>query len=930
VPFSTDSIRTRSFGVFEVDLRAAELRKFGIKIKLQEQPFQLLSLLLERPGELVTREEIRQALWPEHTFVDFDRSLNKAMTKLRSALGDSAGNPRYVETVHRHGYRFLFPLNAIGKGNGELHGRTSQNSVEPAHAAFRTDSPPLGFNARNLGKTSHGSKLWTQRFSSSSLVLASTFIGACGVLVLGVYLWFAHPNIFGNSSSLVSPRRSVAVLGFRNLSGDPKEAWLSTALSDWLTTELSAGEQLRTLPAENVARMKMELGLPELDSLSRETLGRIGKTLGTDLVVLGSYATLGDKGGGQIRLDLRLLDTRTGETVDALSHTGTQTNLFDLVSRSGEHLRAKLGVRSVTQEEAAQVAFALPSNPEAARLYSEGLTKLRVYDALAAHDLLTKSIAVEPDFALSHSALASAWARQGYDENAKAEAKRAFDLSAHLSRAERLLVEGRYREATLDWEKAIEIYRALFDFFPDNLDYGIALASAQVSAGNGKAALATVAALQTLSPPIGDDPRVDLAEGNAAESLGDFKRMEAATERAMRKAEASGDSLVVARAKLDQCWAFEHLGAFDKVQEAVEEAKQLFTVAHDQLGYANALTVGGIALEDQGDFLGAKKDYEASLAVYQATGGKVSAASAYDNIGDILLYTGDLAGAQRSYEKGLRIYREISLPGGVGLVEAGLGEVYLAAGRHIEARKMFEDSLAICRQIGDRNKEAAALSGMGRTLRLEGDFQGAQRQEEEARTVFAEIGDKAQEAREVVALADLSLDRANSAEAIAAARQAASVFEQTKTIRDEAMGDLIQAKALLMEGKHTEADVYIERTTKIAQSSHDRELELQARLMKARIQAASKNAADVNKSIRGLDGVLAEAQAGSFEAIALEARLALGEIELSSGNHAAGRAQLEKLEKDARREGLQLVARKADAALHVGRDRAMGTQFQDQ
>jgi hypothetical protein len=95
---STGSLRTRSFGVFEVDLRAAELRKFGIKIKLQEQPFQLLALLITHPGELVTRDEIRQALWPEHTFVDFDRSLNKAMTKLRSALGDSAENPRYVET----------------------------------------------------------------------------------------------------------------------------------------------------------------------------------------------------------------------------------------------------------------------------------------------------------------------------------------------------------------------------------------------------------------------------------------------------------------------------------------------------------------------------------------------------------------------------------------------------------------------------------------------------------------------------------------------------------------------------------------------------------------------------------------------------------------------------------------------------------------
>src|SRR3989475_1192231 len=102
--------RTRGFGVFEVDLKAVELRKPGVRIKLQEQPFQILSLLLEHPGEVVTREELREKLWPAHTFVDFDRSLNKAMTKLRAALGDSADNPRYVETIPRHGYRFLAPV----------------------------------------------------------------------------------------------------------------------------------------------------------------------------------------------------------------------------------------------------------------------------------------------------------------------------------------------------------------------------------------------------------------------------------------------------------------------------------------------------------------------------------------------------------------------------------------------------------------------------------------------------------------------------------------------------------------------------------------------------------------------------------------------------------------------------------------------------
>ncbi len=95
------------FGVFEVDLRSGELRKSGLRLKLQEQPFQVLAMLLERPGEMVSREELRKKLWPADTFVDFEHGLNAAINKLREALGDSADNPRFVETLHRRGYRFI-------------------------------------------------------------------------------------------------------------------------------------------------------------------------------------------------------------------------------------------------------------------------------------------------------------------------------------------------------------------------------------------------------------------------------------------------------------------------------------------------------------------------------------------------------------------------------------------------------------------------------------------------------------------------------------------------------------------------------------------------------------------------------------------------------------------------------------------------------
>src|SRR5215831_1211970 len=486
--------RTRGFGVFEVDLRAAELRKHGVRIKLQEQPFQILSLLLDHPGEVVTREEIREKLWPAHTFVDFDRSLNKAMTKLRAALGDSADSPRYVETIPRHGYRFLAPvyLPPSEAAHENVTANEFQSDLFAGHGqndAHREEEQPV--RIVDLRTPSGKRRLFG--------FVAAVVIVALGV---GIYLRVSRPVVLSGSSSAVSPRRSVAVLGFTNLSGDPKEAWLSTAFSDWLITELSAGGQLRTLPAESIARMKAELSLSDMDSLRRASLEQIHRNLGTDLVVAGSYASLGTNSPRQVRLDLRLFDAKSGETLYADSQTGSQENLFDLVSRAGERLRASLGVRKITKEEAVEVATALPSNAGAARLYAEGLSKLRAFDALQARDLLQRAVWAEPDYALSHAALATAWAQLGYDESARGEAKKAFDLSSNLSRAERLLVEARYHETSREWEKAAGIYRALFEFFPDNLDYGLALANAEYRANKWKDALDTIAALQALPHPL--------------------------------------------------------------------------------------------------------------------------------------------------------------------------------------------------------------------------------------------------------------------------------------------------------------------------------------------------------------------------------------------------------------------------------------------
>src|SRR5262249_55163199 len=160
-----------------------------------------------------------------------------------------------------------------------------------------------------------------------------------------------------------------------------------------------------------------------------------------------------------------------------------------------------LGVAEVSESDAPIVRSSLPANSDAARFYSEGLVKLRGLDAMGARESLERALELDPDHALAHSALSTAWSFLGYDERAKLEAKKAFELSSNLSREDKLSIEARHRATSKDFEKAIDIYKALFSFFPDNLEYGLRLAAAQDSAGKAQDSLATLESLRRLPLP---------------------------------------------------------------------------------------------------------------------------------------------------------------------------------------------------------------------------------------------------------------------------------------------------------------------------------------------------------------------------------------------------------------------------------------------
>jgi len=746
-------------------------------------------------------------------------------------------------------------------------------------------------------------------------------------------------------------RRSVAVLGFKNLSGRSDDAWLSTALSEMLSTELAAGERLRTIPEETVARMKVELALKEVETLATDSLSRVRNNLGADFVVVGAYLGLGNPDGGQIRLDVRLQDAAAGETIAVSSQTGTEKNLFALVSQVGAQLRKRLGVEELSTAEAAVVRASLPAAPEAARLYSEGLAKLRAFDALGARDVLQKAVLEDPNHALAHSALSLAWSRLGYDAKAQAEAKTAFDLSASLSREDRLQVEGRFREANREWNKAVEIYATLWDFFPDNVEYGLRLVQAEISADKGKAAVATAEALSRRLPPQRDDPEIYLAEAQAAQSVSDFKRQQEAASRAAAKAEAREAKLVVAAARLLEGSALRSLGEPAKSQLANEEAQRIYAAAGDLVGVARARNNIANLLKDRGELAGAKAAFEEALAFWRKVGNPSAEAMLLNNTANVLADQGDLEASKRMHEQALLIRRELGNKSGIGVSLIGLGNALYGLGDWAGAKSRFQESLAIARELEDRTRIALvlnnlatllaeqgdlagalnkyqelvilrremgnrnglgyALNNLGDLLREQGDLAGARKVGEEALAIRMQLQEKGNVAYTQELLAYLAMEEGRLSEAEQLAQKAADELQAEHAADSEANARAVQAKVFLAQHNPGKAQEAIGRALELSRRSQNRASRVWVETVSAQVRASLGKPAAARESLKA---TLAEAKKYGFIRNELEARLALGEIEMKSGQAVAGRARLEALEKDAAAKGFGLIARKAAAA----------------
>jgi tetratricopeptide (TPR) repeat protein len=528
------------------------------------------------------------------------------------------------------------------------------------------------------------------------------------------------------------------VLGFRNLAGRDDAQWLSTALSEMLTTELAAGERLRTIPGENVTRMKTELALADADTYASETLTRIRQNLGADLVVTGSYVTVGAGDTSTLRVDIRLQDSRQGETLSLVSEMGAVSELLDLVARAGMRLRDKLGF----QVEETSVRASQPASSAAARLYAEGLIRLRQFDALGARSLFEQAIAADPRFPLAHTALANTWSQLGYDSRAKDAAARAFELSANLPRADRLLVEGTYRDMSSEWKEAIGIWQTLLTFFPDDVEHALRLANAQISSGAAKEGLATIEGFRKRFPAL-TDPRLDLAEAQAAETLSDFKRMQSAASSAAEAGERLGARLLVASARLRQGAATLRQGQTSAAVTLFEEARTIYAAAGDKAGVSRTLNNLASAISDGPDTTRTRALYDEGLAIARSIGEQDLVARFLNNIAIQERRAGNLQASLKMNRESLAIRREIGDRTNAAISLNNIGNVLLDLGDLQGASRNYEESAAMSREMGDRRGLARALYNHAESLKLQGEIARSRTTYEEALSIRRTIDDPA-------------------------------------------------------------------------------------------------------------------------------------------------------------------------------------------
>jgi tetratricopeptide (TPR) repeat protein/tRNA A-37 threonylcarbamoyl transferase component Bud32 len=653
--------------------------------------------------------------------------------------------------------------------------------------------------------------------------------------------WFWYQNIqFRNANA----RRSIAVMGFRNLSGQASQQWLSTALAEMLSAELGQTASLRLIPGEAVARVKVELALGEQESFTEDSLRKLRRNLGGDVLVNGSYAVVGEP--RQIRLNLLLQDVDSGEVLKTVSTNGAEAELFDLVVDAGRQLREAL-----RPGEAIASKRGRTTNLAAMRHYAEGLIQFRRFDALAARESLMKAVEADPNYASAHAALADAHGILGYEGKAKQEAQRAFELAKDLPRSEQLLIEGRYREAARDFPGAERIYETLARDYPDEREHSLRLIQVLVRAGKSREALARIEELRKADPVATTDPRVYIAEASAADTLSNTELQLRATERGLELAKEQSAALAEARLLLLR-------------------------------------GIGKSRTSERGEAIGL---YRQGAEIYQRLGDEGGLSRALNNMGSTYMQLADTRRARELYEQSMEIKKRIGDARGAGLTAGNLGLISRSQGRLKEAIRMFQYRQQTAKEAGDRPGIVFGWQNIADAYNAMGEIDLAIENTNHALTEARAIQRGQDIGIALTKLAQLSMERLQWDAARKYAEESLSIDNEIKGSVASAQIRSTMARLLLERGDREGGERYFQEALKVLEKSGMRREGITLHVLVAEFRMDAGRWADAAKH---LDESLAIAADADVETTQIAQLAMLAYVKHQMGKTAEARELAEK------------------------------------
>lgn len=418
------------FGIFEVDLRSGELRKRGMLVRLPAQPFQVLAILLERPGELITREDLRARLWPADTFVDFDRGLNKAVNRLREALGDAADSPRFIETLPKRGYRFIAP---VERDSRDAPPAAASVPAVPVHAPEHQPRAP----ARG----------WVL---GGAVALAA---------VSAIVVWSGR---LGPDPQPLTEQDRIVVADFDNRTGDPA---FDHTLKQALILDLERSRLARVVTEREVASM-LTLMQRASASVTPDIAGEVCERTGSKAVLTGSV----DRLGSEYVLAIQAAECRSGRMLAReLGRASSKEGVLDTLARTSSRLRQTLGetLSDIEPRDDRVHTVLTTASLDAFEAYTTG--ERMVLQGRSPVPLFTQAIERDPDFAYAHAALGLIYGTLGESTRSATSTRRAYELRSRVSDWEQHFITTQYLlQVTGELEKLPALYQSWIARYPND------------------------------------------------------------------------------------------------------------------------------------------------------------------------------------------------------------------------------------------------------------------------------------------------------------------------------------------------------------------------------------------------------------------------------------------------------------------------------